>query len=559
MNFQSRSLTVPPARRAGHQQSPAETWLDRLASPRLILALLAVATFLLGCVPLTDTDLWWHLKTGEWILETGQVPYVDLYTFTHPHQPWIDLHWGFQVLFATVHRFGGVNALVLLNALVLTTATVVGWFITPPSSSVRWHVLVWALAAISLNGRSARPEIFSLLFLAIWLWVMERWEQQPRWTWILPALQVLWVNMHGLFILGLVVGACRGVDELVRRAVGGRWGVAPSSSKVAWHQMSYVALGCLLASLVNPYFEEGAMFPLVLYRKFTVEQAFYSAHVGEFQRPYRFFLRYGFQNLYLNVEMALWVIAAASFVWLARRGRRWSLYRALLFAAFTHLAWEASRNASLFALVAATVTCANLAEGWSLAGSTRAISRPRSEAFWALLFGVWILSIPTGYWHRLGGEEKRFGWGEREAWYPHQAARFAGQPQFPPRAFAAHFGVASVYSYHNGPERKVFMDGRLEVCSRETFEAYNAILRSMALLDRRWEAALRDEQGRLPVVLLDSRTSREAINGLLTQPHWRLVFADPSCAVFLETAEAVRLNLPEVDYSPLLRPPRGGP
>src|SRR5579872_4000642 len=52
-------------------------------------------TYVSLCYPLRDTDFWWHLKTGEWIVEHGfSVPQVDLYTFTEVTTPWIDLHWG---------------------------------------------------------------------------------------------------------------------------------------------------------------------------------------------------------------------------------------------------------------------------------------------------------------------------------------------------------------------------------------------------------------------------------------------------------------------------------
>ena len=55
----------------------------------LIAAFLAL-TFLLGAFPLKDTDFWWHLRTGDLIRQTGQVPHTDLYTFTVPDHPWID-------------------------------------------------------------------------------------------------------------------------------------------------------------------------------------------------------------------------------------------------------------------------------------------------------------------------------------------------------------------------------------------------------------------------------------------------------------------------------------
>ena len=49
-----------------------------------------------------------------------------------------------------------------------------------------------------------------------------------------------------------------------------------------------------------------------------------------------------------------------------------------------------------------------------------------------------------------------------------------------------------MYSYHNGPDRTVFMDGRLEVCTRRTFDLYERILDAMAAGDRSWEKLLKD-------------------------------------------------------------------
>jgi hypothetical protein len=265
----------------------------------------------------------------------------------------------------------------------------------------------------------------------------------------------------------------------------------------------------------------------------------------------------GLFNIYFQAEVALWCVAAASFLYLLVTRRQWSLYRLLLFAAFSHLAWEAVRNTSIFSMAAAAVACGNLRDAWCTATPVaRAVPRfGRANALVVTLLGAFCLAVVSDVWHRFAGEGKRFGFGERIAWFPHAAARFAGQPSFPDHAFAAHFGVASVYTYHNGPDRKVFMDGRLEVCTQSTFETYNAILAGMALGSTHWEAIVRDARGRLPVVLLDSRHSRPAIEGLLHQPHWRLVFADASCAVFLETVQADKLGLPSADYTPLLRPP----
>ncbi|HEY2251621.1 MAG TPA: hypothetical protein VGH74_11195, partial [Planctomycetaceae bacterium] len=108
-----------------HPQPVAATPEQRLWNRILFYGLL-LWTFLSVCYPLVDTDFWWHLKTGEWILKEGTVPQVDLYTFTEESTTWIDLHWGFQILITWLYRLGGVNLVILVKAVVVTAAVAIG-------------------------------------------------------------------------------------------------------------------------------------------------------------------------------------------------------------------------------------------------------------------------------------------------------------------------------------------------------------------------------------------------------------------------------------------------
>lgn len=63
--------------------------------------------FLLGCYELFDPDIWWHLRSGQWILEHGRVPRLDIFSFASADRVWVDLHWGFQVLLAIAYSVGG--------------------------------------------------------------------------------------------------------------------------------------------------------------------------------------------------------------------------------------------------------------------------------------------------------------------------------------------------------------------------------------------------------------------------------------------------------------------
>jgi len=555
--------------------SPVARWL--------LPGLLGVVTFLGLIFPLYDTDFWWHLRTGEWILEQGWVPQLDLYTFADADRPWIDLHWGFQVMMALLHRLGGVSLVIVVKGLVIAAAVLVAFRATGEGWPLARRVACWLPAVICIWGRGyERPEMLSQLFLAIWLWVAFQLEREPKWVWILPVVQLVWVNCHALFVLGLVVAGCGVADWALRLGWGGRFGLQPLSAATLATLRTRAVAGLLAigAALINPYFEEGALFPLTLYQKFTNEQAFYSRLIGEFQQPGVFVMAYGlraFANPYFAAEALVALLAILSVVVQWRRTGRVHPFRLLLLGAFLHLAWEAARNTNIFALVATTIACANFAEAWlarsepvagaavceptnavaaPAAGLVRAAGLTRGELMVASVLAAGALLVVTGVWNRVAEGNKPFGLGEARDWFIHDAARFAGREGMPQLAVVNHVGQAAVYEYHNGPGRTVLMDGRLEVCTRKTFEMLYSVLGSMVAGRREWEGLFTSSGAELPVVILDTHTSRKPIEGLLRTPGWRLVYADRTAGVFLPDARAERLELPAVDSRILFAEPR---
>ena len=410
--------------------------------------------------------------------------------------------------------------------------------------------------------------MLSLLFLATWLWILSRGEHTPRLMWWLPPLQVVWTNCQGLFVLGLLLGAAYGVDRLVRCLAGGRWGVEPAPEAPSGITVACVGVLVGVACLVNPYLNDGALFPLELFKKFSVDRVLYM-NIGEFQRPLDTIHHQGW-SLYFASAAVLWIVTVASFIWLAMEGRL-SVMRMLLFTAFSVLAWQASRNLTVFALVAACILCQN----WEHALRVRSMRKKRISPVatgqtegresaleaggqpwrrWLnsslpLVLAALIFTNFSGHWQRLSGGT-RFGLGEMPDWYAHAAARFAGQEGFPKRAFVAHLGQAAVYIFHNSPGRRVFMDGRLEVATTNTYRQY--IRTKMAIQSgiKRWLEPLRDQEGNLPVVILDKNFLGPEIKGLRNTPGWTCVYADGTAAVFLEQKQADGLGLSAVEPLP---------
>ena len=132
------------------------SWGLRLFDVALIGLFLALA-FLLGVFPLKDADFYWHLRTGDLIRETGEIPRVDFYTFTRAGTPWIDLHWMFQVGVSWINERGGVPALTLAKALITALAV----FLLITARRRDWPiwamVLAWIPALLVLSGPDVRP------------------------------------------------------------------------------------------------------------------------------------------------------------------------------------------------------------------------------------------------------------------------------------------------------------------------------------------------------------------------------------------------------------------
>ena len=150
----------------------------------------------------------------------------------------------------------------------------------------------------------------------------------------------------------------------------------------------------------------------------------------------------------------------------------------LLAVAFGYLAIQAIRNIGLFGLAAGFVLTWNLREWvFELATEIPATRSPAAlglaaRVALAVLISLVIMTVVTGGFFRATAELRHFGLREEPLAYAHEAAQFAGRQGLPDRALVFDLRQAGVYLFHNGPTRKLFMDGRLEVPDRSTFDTY---------------------------------------------------------------------------------------
>jgi pentatricopeptide repeat protein len=249
---------------------------------------------------------------------------------------------------------------------------------------------------------------------------------------------------------------------------------------------------------------------------------------------------------------ALLAIAAA--ILSVRAGGRSRLFRLFLSVAFGYLALQAVRNINLFGLVAGFVLAWNLGEWAAELAADIGAARPWNVAGLAVpvaligLVGLGISGIVTDRFSRFTGNQQQFGAREMPLAYPHEAARFARRPGLPQRALALDLRQAGVYVFHNGPERKVFMDSRLEVPSRSTFETF---LRLRAVLNEGrpgWAEPLRRMGA--PLILVDHEDDSGAEATLMADPAWRCIYYDPVASLFVSRRRGeLESAFPDVDFA----------
>ena len=218
---------------------------------KTIFFVLAAGLFSLAAIPAVDPDLWWHLKTGQVILTHG-IPKVDIYSFTMKGKPWITHEWLSEVFLWSVHACGGIPALIISFALIASLTFGLVYFTCAGSPFLAFPLTLLACWSSRFLWGS-RPQIFNILMLAVFLWLLQSVRQRRfRWQWIyaFPFLTALWANLHSGYLMGIAVLVVCVMGEtaqiFLRKSEEGTLG-----KDVLWH-LGFVVSLCMLAALINP-------------------------------------------------------------------------------------------------------------------------------------------------------------------------------------------------------------------------------------------------------------------------------------------------------------------
>ncbi|MCJ7620995.1 MAG: hypothetical protein MUP64_12330, partial [Anaerolineae bacterium] len=224
--------------------------LAALSTARLMTLVLLLCLFVMAVRPIVDPDFWWHLRTGQYIWETGTIPRQDIFSYTLHGQPWITHEWLSEVILYAIYAIFGQAGLILVFAGMITAAFALSYLQCNGRPYLASFVVVLAAIASAVTW-GVRPQMLSLLLSAVFLYILHLYRRgNSKYLWLLPPLMVLWANLHGSFFLGLVYLAAHILGATLENVFARRQEAAHTWKDI--RHLAAVTLVTTAAPVLNP-------------------------------------------------------------------------------------------------------------------------------------------------------------------------------------------------------------------------------------------------------------------------------------------------------------------
>jgi hypothetical protein len=440
---------------------------------------------------LSDSDTYWQIAVGQWILDHAALPRVDMYSFTRAGEPWISSSWLAQVLYAASYSLAGWTGPVVLAASAIAATFALLAHILGRRIPATYAILI-TLAALLLARPHffARPHVLALPLMVAWasaLMSASERREAPSF-WLLPLI-ALWANLHGGFVFGLVLVAAFAIDAA--------WNAEPSQRRPLALRWIAFGLGALAACCVTPY----GWGSILAARKIL--------DLGELLHLIYEWMPADFSRLGPFELSILALIAGALY-----RGVKLSPPRIALVLGLLHMALSHVRNLEIFALLLPIVVLGPVSSQFALQAGRSARTTAASAVMLIAMLGVstWALAASHGY-------------SPPESQSPAAAVDVLKQRN--PRRVLNDLPFGGYLIWRQVP---VFIDGRAELYGEQFEMAYYRALQLKdvnQLLD-----LLKDYE--IDAVLLTPATPAASLLDHLGG--WQKVYADESAVLHVRTA-----------------------
>jgi len=489
---------------------------ELLQTRRLFVVILALGLFTMAARSVTDPDVWWHLRTGQLIVQTHKVFHTDPYSFTRFGQPWVDHEWLSQVLIFGLYRLAGWGGLIVGFGAVIAAAFLVVFLRCPGRPYLAGVITLWGAFA-SVPSWGVRPQMLTLLLASVLLLILERSYQHPKLLWWTPALMLLWVNLHAGYALGIALMAL----FLVGDALDAGFGFVVFDSKDAsqpaarFRALALAMVVCVAVVPLNPYGVAMYAYPLQTLRSRAMQN-----YIGEWLSPDFH------QHRYLpTLAMILATVALP-----ALSPRRLRPREVLLLLVTTYAALRSVRHIPIYALVAipilSAMTLAWLQEHCVAKGLEWKRTPMTPSKTWVnavLLAGFLVFMVArVGYvtHHQAETEAKEL---------PAATVSFIAA-QRPPAPLLNHYNWGGYFVWRLYPEYRVYIDGRADLYGDAFMDD---LATTYYLKGDSWRSAF-DKWGIRTVVLPPDAPLVTALRGF---PDWKTIYADSQAVVLTKKAQ----------------------
>jgi hypothetical protein len=481
-----------------------------LTTRRLVIAMLFMLLFAMAVRIPVDTDTWWHLRSGEYILNTRTVPTTDPFSFTRGGQPWIDHSWGSQiVLYGFYSLLGGNTGLALYTALLATIGMALIYPICAGNAYVRAFVIVLAAAAAAVFW-SARPQMMSFALSAYTLYVIYSYKTNKRdLTWTLPILMIVWVNLHSGWFIAFILIAGTLVGEVLGRIFD-----RANPDVLSWQKIGRLALFSVIAYAVLILNPNGAQMYTYPFRTFGI--GVLQQFIQEWASP-----DFHGRETWGFVILMLGTFAAAGY-----SNKRLDLTDAVLFSGTAFMSLYAGRNISTFALVAAPILCRHLNAILTERGLVLRRERPAKGMF-AVINLVILVLVAFGSFVKIAATVHPRAVAEaHEQFLPVKVSAFLRENDLPRQMFNSYnWGGYLLYA---APDYPVFVDGRTDLYDDELLRQWLETTQG-----QNWQDTF--TQWNIQTVVIETGSPLARI--LRERTDWNEVYTDDMASVFTSNAQ----------------------
>ncbi len=398
--------------------------------------------------PVGDVDFPWHLKTGEYIYQHGEIPQTDPFSTasTGSKIEYFSLsqYWLAQVIFYVIYSHFGLIGIVVFRSILFTGIMAILWAMMNAPALVKTFAL--SLVVIMFAGYAGeRPQLFSFLLEPVVLVILGNYlrSKSLNWLLILPLAMLFWANLHGGFILGdiiiMIVCACETVKYFFIR----RPSPPLEGNKLLW--LLAIGFMAIIVSYVNP----NSSYALTI----AVEGVFSSAsqNIREYISP----LTETWGPFVNRIDFVYWALIGYCLIILTLNLRRLNITHLGLVFFTLYISLQAVRFVPFF-IMTGLIVSGQYRIGLSISDKDSILGRLRTLVNVLLLVAVVFLS---GYLIYYVPGKERLSIMKESRYYPVRAARFLEEEVPASRMFNSH-NLGAYLLYRLYPKFKVFTDTR---------------------------------------------------------------------------------------------------